>query len=452
MADYVVAKYIRLSMDDTQSASMSIENQRLLLDKHIAGLEIPNSEILEFVDNGYTGLNFERPAVQELLELVREGRVNCIAVKDFSRFGRNAIEAGYFIERVFPLYRVRFISVSDDFDSDEHEGGTGGMEMAFKFLAHEQYSRDLSQKIKSAKHEKAKRGELVRKDCLFGYKLNEARLMVVDEPAAETVRLIFALKRGKNSLAQIATRLYEQKCPTPYEHKKKTANPSCIWGSSVIRHILNDEQYIGTYIAGRKQDLVKIPDHHPAIIAQTLFDEVQAVIGMKATPRRKRKVGTHDRYGNIQGVLKGKVICACCNHVMRPSCTKSPRFACHFTRIAADAECHRLSISARELEAMLFEIMSKQAQIILGADNVNEAVIEPQSDYARQIERIAGDRLKLYERFVLGEINADEYKTAKAHLDDEFSAWRRFTARSRRRSLRIESARGLRSKSPQRIY
>ena len=122
MADYVIAKYIRLSMDDTQSASMSIENQRLLLDKHIAGLDIPNVEVIEFVDNGYTGLTVERPAVQELLELVREGRVNCITVKDFSRFGRNAIEAGYFIERVFPMYRVRFISVSDDFDSDDGRG------------------------------------------------------------------------------------------------------------------------------------------------------------------------------------------------------------------------------------------------------------------------------------------------------------------------------------------
>jgi DNA invertase Pin-like site-specific DNA recombinase len=110
MGEYTIAKYIRLSLDDAISDSMSIENQRLLLDAHIAGLDIPNVTVIERVDNSCSGVDFERPGIQELLELVRAGRVNCIAVKDFSRFGRNAIETGYFIERVFPLFGVRFIS------------------------------------------------------------------------------------------------------------------------------------------------------------------------------------------------------------------------------------------------------------------------------------------------------------------------------------------------------
>ena len=283
-----------------------------MLDKHIAELAVPNAEIMEFVDNGYTGLNFERPAVQEMLELVREGRVNCIIVKDFSRFGRNAIEAGYFIERVFPLYCVRFISVSDYFDSSEHDGGTGGLEVAFKFLVHEQYSRDLSKKIKSATHEKMKRGELVRKNCAFGYKLNERRQMVIDEPAAETVRLIFALKRDNKSLSQIAGRLYEQKYPAPSEYRKNAVNPSCIWNPGVISYILGDAQYTGTYIAGRfangdinsktqvknaESDWIKIPDRHPAIIGEDLFREVQEIISAKAKPLRKRRVLPFERFG-----------------------------------------------------------------------------------------------------------------------------------------------------------
>jgi DNA invertase Pin-like site-specific DNA recombinase len=143
MQEYTIAKYIRLSLDENITDSMSIENQRLILDKHIADMDIPNARILEMVDNGYSGTNYERPAVQELLAMVREGKIDCIAVKDFSRFGRNAIETGYFIEQVFPLFRTRFISVSDYFDSDKHEGGTGGMEVAFKFIMHEYYSKDL---------------------------------------------------------------------------------------------------------------------------------------------------------------------------------------------------------------------------------------------------------------------------------------------------------------------
>ena len=184
--EYVIAKYIRLSLDDKISDSVSIESQRLQLDKFIAELDVPNAavRVIEFVDNGYSGTNFERPAIAELLELARTGQVNCIAVKDFSRFGRNAIEVGYYIERAFPLYRTRFISVADSFDSAEHEGDTGGLEIAFKFLIHEQYSKDLSRKIKSAKHAKMLRGESVRKNCVYGYRLDKQRKMVVDEPAA----------------------------------------------------------------------------------------------------------------------------------------------------------------------------------------------------------------------------------------------------------------------------
>jgi len=227
LAEYVIAKYIRLSIEDAKTDSLSVENQRLLLDRHIETLHIPGAEILEFVDNGRSGLNFQRPAMQALLELVHQGRVNCVIVKDLSRFGRSLIENGYYIERVFPLFRVRFISVADGFDSNEHEGGTGGLDIAFASLAHEQYSRDLSRKIKAAKHTRALRGEYVSKNCAFGFKKINGCLEI-DEPAAETVRLIFELYKDGHRLSEIAALLYKEKRPTPGEHKKRTPIPSCL--------------------------------------------------------------------------------------------------------------------------------------------------------------------------------------------------------------------------------
>jgi len=107
--------------------------------------------LLTQADNGHTGTDFERPGVQEMLELVRCGGVNCIVVKDFSRFSRNALESGYYIEQVFPLFGVRFISVGDYFDSDDYKDSTGGLDVAFKFLVNEHYSKDLSKKPKSPK-------------------------------------------------------------------------------------------------------------------------------------------------------------------------------------------------------------------------------------------------------------------------------------------------------------
>jgi DNA invertase Pin-like site-specific DNA recombinase len=271
---YVVAKYLRLSIEDERTGSMSIENQRLMLDKHIAK-NFENPEILEFTDNGFSGTSFERPGVQQLLELVRQGAVNCIAVKDFSRFGRDSIETGYFVEQVFPLYRVRFIALGDGYDSDENKNGAG-IDVMFKFLINEMYSRDLSVKIRSAKHEKMRRGEAVSKNCAFGYKLNDKRRMVVDAPAAETVRRIFALASEGITPARIAEILRLDKKPAG------------------IRKILSDERYIGTYVAGKTKSLdvgskkrlavpesewVKIPGHHEAIVSAALFAAAQGVPG-----------------------------------------------------------------------------------------------------------------------------------------------------------------------------
>ena len=166
MTNGIIALYIRLSLEDEKYDSLSIENQQNLLREKAASLpEYANSEVKEFIDNGHTGTNFERPAVQLLLEMVRAGKVHTIIVKDLSRFGRNSIETGYFIEKVFPLYHVRFISVSDNFDTAEHKGDTGGIELAFKYLINECYSRDISVKSRTAKLARMKRGEYQSKIC-----------------------------------------------------------------------------------------------------------------------------------------------------------------------------------------------------------------------------------------------------------------------------------------------
>ncbi len=447
MGEYVIAKYIRLSIEDAKTDSMSIENQRLLIDKHIAGLDVPGTEVLEFIDNGHTGTNFERPGVQEILELVRAGKINCIIVKDFSRFGRNSIETGYFIERVFPLYRVRFISVSDRFDSAEYEGNTGGMEVAFKFLMHEYYSKDLSKKIKAAKHEKMRRGEAVKKDAAFGYRLNEARQIVIDEPAAEVVRMIFRLAAEGCGLVEIERRLYEGKHPTPGEHKKHRKDAyqselSCVWHKSVILQILQNEQYLGTYIAGKtckpeigshsqvkksKSEWIMIPHHHPAIIDEALFEAVRERISQRKEPLRARRFGTSERYAeNLQIPLRGKVSCGCCNHAMALSSTRNARFHCTYTRAVHDAECHRLSVLAHELSDMLFEVISKQAEVILNVDKLNDigqidARLARQTEYERQIAALNSRKRSLYERFILGELTIEGYKAEKVSIDAELA-------------------------------
>lgn len=447
MDNCVIAKYIRLSMDEAMTDSQSIESQRMMLDRFIAEkMSAEDATVLEFVDNGFSGTNFERPGVQELLELIQAGKVHCVLVKDFSRFGRNAIETGYFIERVFPLYSVRFISLDDCFDSAEYGGDTGGLEVSFKFLIHELYSKDLSRKITSVKRDKIRRGEALTKNCVFGYMLDSRRKMVIDPAAADTVRLIFNMYAKNKSLADIEKRLYEESRLSPASYKKQKrmtaqdAQFTCVWQKSVILKILKDEQYAGVYVGGKteaadtisygrvktaEEDWVRIPGHHPAIIPQPLFDRVQENLRVKGEPMRKRDLQTSARYSaHCSSPLKGKVICAHCGHTMRLSSTKNAAFHCWFTRSAPDILCHKLRVSKAEIENALFTMISRQAELILNVGSMADVAVqkpgfEKDTEYSARIHKVHEEKRTLFEQYVSGEIDVDRFRSGKALCDSE---------------------------------
>ncbi len=354
------------------------------------------------------------------------------------------LDTSYYIERVFPMFRVRFISVSDHYDSDTLDGGTGGIDVSFKFLAHEQYSHDLSRKVKSAKHARAIRGEHIMKNCVFGYKKAGNR-MEIDEPAAETVRLIFALALDGVSASKIAARLYDEKRPTPGEYKRllrqNTGNPPrCIWERSAIQAILANEQYIGTYTAERTKRLevgnkrsirlddsewIRMPNHHPAIVSPDTFHIIKERRKEKAEPQRKRKTSTSERYGTISSPLKGKVFCGSCGHRMTLSATVNPAFQCTYTRAAPDAECHSHRFLARDLEEIVLNKIREKASGMLrlqltddheaDAENIN-GIVKKRPDHSNPTI----DSLRVqYERLVLGEISAETYKEAREAYDAE---------------------------------
>jgi len=430
-----VAKYIRLSLEDSKTESLSIPNQSLLLDKHIDSLDIPDAEVLAFIDNGYSGTTFERPGVQELLELVRQRKIDCIIVKDFSRFGRNAIETGYFMEMVFPLFQTRFISISDNYDSDDYNGDTGGLEVSFKYLMHEYYSLDLSRKEKSAKYAKMKRGEYQSKVCLYGYRKGANGRLEIDEDAAAVVRLIFETALTMKSTTDIIRILYDKRIPIPGEYRKAKgigfhdiSRSIGIWQRSTVVRILADERYTGTYIMGKRvvtqvgsnktrlkdeSDWFKIPGHHPAIVSRELFEQVNAKLSHFKCPK-------HDR----EYTLRAKVVCGCCRHAMRRVPRKSPAFVCRYTQVDPSAECHALEIGEQKLETLLFEIISEQAKAVLGGgvsdDTSNlRLCLEQRSEYDRMIGDIQTRKSELYEKYVLGGLSVDEYRGEKAMLDAE---------------------------------
>jgi hypothetical protein len=253
------------------------------------------------------------------------------------------------------------------------------MEIAFKFLMHEYYSKDLSRKITSAKHEKMRRGEAVNKNCAYGYRLNSKRQLEIDEAAADTVKLIFNLAVKGYGTRQIASFLYNDKRLKPSAYKGNLASKpgtEYIWKDSRIYTILRDEQYTGTYIAGKfkskkvgsrrtvrvpESDWIKIPDHHPAIIDIEQFNKVQEML--KSTAQKKSKPLQPRDY-----LLRKKAFCGCCGHALDYSATKNPMYVCKFTSVAYDTDCYKFRITAIELGTILFEMMTEQAKAILDDD------------------------------------------------------------------------------------
>jgi len=453
---YVIALYIRLSIEDYKVESLSIENQKRVLHQYADAMNIRGAEVLEFVDNGHSGTNFERPAVQEMLDLVRAGKINCIIVKDLSRFGRNSIEVGYFMERVFPLYGIRFISINDDFDTDRLHGDTGGINVAFKYLMSEFYSRDLSIKRKSATYIKMKRGEYQSKICPYGYRKSADGRMEPDPETAPNVQFIFSLAHKGYKIIQIAEALFEKQILTPGEYKAAKGyayhdvSRCCkIWSATTIRCILGDERYIGTYIIGRRKvaevgskhlrrkdesEWFKIPNHHPAIISREIYEQVQAQLLHFKCPKKNK----------TQFPLRGKVYCGCCRHAMSRSAAQNRIFRCRYTRVDQSAPCYDLKIGEKELYEMLYDIISRQAQIILNLENVADAGLldvqmAKQDDYGKQIQKCQDSKRLLYEQLMLQEIGIEEYKRQKAVVDAELNRLKQLHSILKAQTMQMKS-------------
>ena len=451
MQSYVIALYIRLSLEDSKYDSLSIENQRLVLHEYAASMPVAaDAEIIEFVDNGYSGTNFERPQVQKLIEMVRENKIDCIIVKDFSRFGRNSIETGYFIERVFPLFHTRFISLSDDFDSNHFKGDTGGMDVAFKYLINEYYSRDMSIKTKSAKYAKMQRGEYQSKICPYGYRKSADGRMEPDPEAAEVVRLIFRLSADGMSAAKIAREMLRRGIPTPGEYKAARGDHTHdvsrthgVWCSSTILRMLEDERYIGTYVIGKRAVLEVgghrvrmkerdkwyiIPDHHPAIVDPATFEQSKAKQLRYPQPVKKPR----------DYPLKGKIFCGCCHHALSRTANKTAYYFCRHSDADENQPCHRMRCEASGLEQAVFDTLKAQLSILLSQDNtVSPAkIVTERPAHERQIEALGDEKMRLYESYQLGEIEMPVYKARKEILDAELlkakNAYAALTAQAKR--------------------
>lgn len=300
-----VGAYFRISIEDTEKKkdeSNSITNQRNLIHQFLK----KQSELVlvkEYVDDGYSGVSFERPGFLEMMEDVKSGKINCIIVKDLSRFGRNYIEAGKYIERIFPSLGIRFIAVTDHIDSSSTKY-QDEMIIPFKNFINDAYSRDISVKVRSELDIKRMRGEFIGSFAPYGYLKNKENKNILskDTYAAEIIKSIFQWKLEGESQSHIANRLNEQGILNPTEYKRflgyhafsgfqKKINTK--WYPGTVTNILKNEVYLGHMIQGKKESpnhkirkyqkkddekWFRVENTHEPLISQSEFDKVQRLL------------------------------------------------------------------------------------------------------------------------------------------------------------------------------
>ena len=326
---YNVGIYCRLSNDDERDGeSVSIENQKLLLQNYVR--QRGWNEIDVYIDDGYSGTNFNRPGVQRLIEDAKAKRINLILVKDLSRFGRNYIEFGQYTDYLFPSIGCRFIALNNGIDTQSQDGSTDVM--CFLNLFNEFYSRDTSKKVKAVKKACAESGKFMGTYPAYGYKRDPAdkHHLVIDEDTAPTVRRIFAMRASGMGFHAIASVLNEEGVQSPgvlYYQRKGQSDPRRVnhkWADQTVKSIIRNEVYIGNMVQGKtgtmsyksrklvskpEDEWIRVEGTHEAIISRSVWDTVVSI-----DQKRVRKNETSDGYRSI---FTGLVYCADCGFKMR---------------------------------------------------------------------------------------------------------------------------------------
>lgn len=449
MNQKTLANYLRISADDeTIGDSMSISGQRGILAEFVSTHpELRDWNIVEFSDDGYSGTTFQRPGVKKLLESVRRGEINGIIVKDLSRFGRNYIEVGDYLEQIFPFLGVRFISVNDGFDTAKMECSAGDVSIAFKNLLHDYYAKDISNKLRAVWKLKKERGEYISPVAFFGYikDTDNKHKLVVDEPAAAIVRRVFSLILAGNTTGQTARLLNEEGLPAPGAYKLKngqhcngnklTRNNS--WTGTTVYNMIRDLRYTGGMVNGKRaydtisskkfrllpqEQWIIRENTHEAIISKEDFEKAQLCI--KRNNKRSQQKETN--------LLSGKVRFGICGYMMQPDADKQRKYRCRRAKYAEAGACITEGVPKKQIEEAVFAsirilteaLIEKDSQMREAKTMKPEVVpvnhMEQLHFLKKRMDSIKRKKMLLYDQYSDERISKVEYMEQRNSCDTLF--------------------------------
>ena len=328
------ALYLRLSQEDGErwGESQSISNQRIFLTQYCQANGFTVAEC--YIDDGYTGTNFNRPGFQRLLRDIERGKIKTVITKDLSRLGRDYIETGNFIENIFPFLNIRFVAVTDGFDTKDGNGMQSTV-ASIKNLVNDVYAKDISRKIISSFRTKQKNGEYIGLVAPYGYlkSIENKNQFVVDEETAPVVRKIFCFYAEGKGLDTIARLLDKEAidCPRKYRHRigvtKSERYRDSRWGRSAVKTILTNRAYIGDMVQGKvkqelcnnlskqymdKKEWIAVEGTHEAVVDRELFFAVQEILEEKCRVQAEKREKSEIKNHKEENVLKGYLRCGCC--------------------------------------------------------------------------------------------------------------------------------------------
>lgn len=448
---YHAAAYVRLSVEDNGRTGdkESIAMQRYMLEKYIENQ--PDMKLLGvYCDNGETGTDFARPGFEQMMDRVRDREVDCIVVKDLSRFGRNYVEAGYYLEKIFPYLGVRFVAVNDGYDTlkDGDE-----MVLSLKNLVNDLYARDISKKIISSFNTKRKNGEFIGTFPPYGYMKSpeDKHKLIADPEAAAVVRDIFRWRKEGMGTGQIVRKLNEEgiPCPVLYYYikgytQKEPSGAGRLWKEPGVRRILGNPVYVGHMVQGRsrkslsggipkenvpRDEWIAAEHTHVPIIDEGTFSRVQEL----AEECCRQSLAMSGRYETAENIFKGLLVCSECGRKMARRKNVSTKgtvkyaFVCRvYQQNRGRQGCTKKYVREQDVQEAVWESLRMQAEMASGL----EKMLQQKKSCGQEKElgyRIGGIRQKirhntalrstLYESLCDGTLTKEEYQGLKAEYD-----------------------------------
>ena len=448
------ALYIRLSREDgDREESNSIASQRELLTE-FANTQTDMAAPRLYVDDGYTGTDFDRPDFRRMMHDLRAGIVNCVIVKDLSRLGRNYVKVGEYLEHTFPLLNVRFIALSERIDSVADPRSADSLIVPFRNILNDEYAHDISNKVRASLDLKRRQGKFIGSFASYGYRKDpdDHSRLLIDETAAAIVRDIFDWFISGTSVLGIAKRLNEQGVPNPSAYKRQQGMNYChpasdkldgLWPDSSVRRILRNPLYTGTMVQGKNRmksyklhiseavpedEWITVEQTHEAIIPIELFDKAQALF-----ERDTRTAPAQPKVYLFSGFLR----CADCGKAMNRKQISQPHrdyyyYICSTFKKQHSGACTKHTIRSDRLEQAVLETLRSQIALAVEMDELiaeinrsgtrsrsAQPLLNERAQLTVEHERIEQMKLSLYPDWKAGDISREEYHRLKEQFEQQ---------------------------------